>query len=402
MRENQVATPKRGRRVKRVIGRAALAMFGLAVVLGVASHVFPTFGAALADHVRAIFGPRVVAWAEDVTYGIEDLIKRVVYRDAPPKQFWDAPPPPPRPAPPPVPAGEVATAPPVPAFAPTAFAPPVPSVAGPSDGVWIAVADAEQPDEPPRFYKTIIHPDKRRSFAAVAVVAIDLARVGLTLVPGTVEPASTALPRARRPGIVPADQLADLLAAFNGGFKAEHGHFGMMLDGVTLLPPRDTSCTIGLYQDGSLQIRSYPALQDSAADLRAYRQTPPCLVEEGQINSRLSDSSKGWGAAVGGDTVIRRSALGLSADRKTLFYGLGVSVTADSLARAMLAAGAANAAQLDVNAIYPRFLFYAHPADEPPIVDSPLIPDIEFGKHEYVGAPEVRDFFFLTRKHPPS
>jgi hypothetical protein len=289
---------------------------------------------------------------------------------------------------------------PAPAFAPAAFAPPVPSVAGKTDGQWIAIDDAERPGEPPVFYKTIVHPDKRRSFAAVAVVAIDLAHVGLTLVPGTVEPASTVLPRAQRPGVVPNDQLADLVAAFNGGFKAEHGHFGMMIDGVTLLPPRDTSCTIGLYQDGSLKIRTYPALADSLGDLRAYRQTPPCLLEEGQLNNRLltAENTRGWGAAVGGDTVIRRSALGLDADGKTLFYGLGVSVTATSLARAMQAAGAENAAQLDVNAIYPRFLFYAHPAGELPKVDGALIPDIEFAAHEYVGPPETRDFFFVTRK----
>jgi Phosphodiester glycosidase len=411
MSENKPATTKRRRSLKRMIGLAALGMFGLVAGLGIASHVFPSFGAALADNVRAIFGTRVVAWAEDVTYGIEDRIKRVIYRDSPPKQFWDAPPaPPPHPAAPAVPAPqpEVAAVEPAPPFAPKPFKPPVPSVAGPSDGQWIAIADADadagQPSKPPLFYKAIVHPDKRRSFAAVAVVAIDLSRVELTLVPGTVEPASTALPRGQRTGLVPPDQLADLVAAFNGGFKAEHGHFGMMIGGVALLPPRDTSCTIGLYNDGSLKIRTYPALKDSESDMRAYRQTPPCLVEEGLINSRLlsAENTMGWGAAVGGDTVIRRSAVGLDADGKTLFYGLGVSVTADSLARAMLAAGADNAAQLDVNAIYPRFLFYAHPANEPPIVESPLIPDIEFGKHEYVGHPEVRDFFFLTRKHATS
>jgi hypothetical protein len=404
MSENTAATTKPRRRFRRTIGRAVLALVVLIAGLGIASHVFPSFGAALADNVRAVFGTRVVAWAEDVTYGVEDRIKRVVYRNAPPKQFWDesqAAPPHPA-APPPATAGAGASSDaPAPAFAPTAFAPPVPKVAGKTDGQWIAIGDADQPDEPPLFYKTIVHPDKHRSFAAVAVVAIDLARVGLTLVPGTVEPASTVLPRAQRPGLIPNDQLAELVAAFNGGFKAEHGHFGMMIDGVALLPPRDTSCTIGLYQDGSLQIRTYPAIQDSEGDMRAYRQTPPCLVEEGQINNRLltNESSRGWGAAVGGDTVIRRSALGLAADGKTLFYGLGVSVTADSLARAMLAAGAENAAQLDVNAIYPRFLFYAHPADEPPKVESGLIPDIEFAKHEYVGQAEPRDFFFLTRKH---
>jgi Phosphodiester glycosidase len=403
------AITKPKRTWKRKIGLAFLTLFGLIIGLGVASHIFPSFGAALADGVRAVVGPGPVAWAEDVTYGIEDRIKRILYRNAPPKQFWDEPPAaPPRPAAPPpaapLPPPQDPGAPsdePAPVFEPKPFEPPVPRVAGKSDGQWIAIADLENPSEPPLFYKTIVHPDKARSFAAVAVVAIDLSRVGLTLVPGTVEPASSALPRAQRTGLIPQDQLADLVAAFNGGFKAEHGHFGMMLDGVVLLPPRDISCTIGLYNDGSIKIRTYPALKDSEGDMHAYRQTPPCLVEEGKINNRLlaAESSAGWGTAVGGDTVIRRSALGLDADGKTLFFGLGVSVTANTLARAMQAAGAENAAQLDVNSIYPRFLFYKHPADELPTVESSIIPDVDFAKHEYVGQSEARDFFFLTRKH---
>lgn len=395
------AITKPKRTYKRRIGLACLSLLGLLAGLGAASHIFPSFGAALADHVRAVVGPGPVAWAEDVTYGIEDRIKRVIYRDAPPKQFWDEPP-----AVPPRPAALLPAAPPplAPAFAPKPFKPPVPRVAGKTDGQWIAIADTEEPSEPPLFYKAIVHPDKIRSFAAVAVVAIDLSRVGLTLVPGTVEPASTMLPREQRTGLIPQDQLADLVAAFNGGFKAEHGHFGMMIGGVALLPPRDTSCTIGLYKDGSLKIRTYPALKDSEGDMRAYRQTPPCLVEQGKINNRLlaAENTAGWGAAVGGDTVIRRSALGLDADGKTLFYGLGESVTADSLARAMQAAGAENAAQLDVNATYPRFLFYRHPANELPKVEHAIIPDVDFAKHEYVGQSEARDFFFLTRKHATS
>jgi hypothetical protein len=45
-----------------------------------------------------------------------------------------------------------------------------------------------------------------------------------------------------------------LLAAFNGGFKAIHGHYGMMVDGTTLLPPTDGLATIALRADGTIQI----------------------------------------------------------------------------------------------------------------------------------------------------
>jgi hypothetical protein len=235
----------------------------------------------------------------------------------------------------------------------------------------------------------------------VAIVAVDLARLDLSLVAGTLEPASATVPPSERPGLVPADRFPELVAAFNGGFKAEHGHYGMMLDGRTFLAPRATSCTVALYKGGALRIGTWTALKETAAEMAGYRQTPPCLVEQGAIHDTLlaADGAHGWGAAVGGETVIRRSALGLDAAGKTLFYGLGESVSAGSLARAMKAAGAENAAQLDVNAAYPRFVFYGRrQGNETPKVASAIIPDIAFSRHEYVGKPEGRDFFYLTRK----
>ena len=36
--------------------------------------------------------------------------------------------------------------------------------------------------------------------------------------------------------MVPQIEQRNLIAVFNGGFKAIHGRFGMMVSGVTLLP----------------------------------------------------------------------------------------------------------------------------------------------------------------------
>jgi hypothetical protein len=78
-------------------------------------------------------------------------------------------------------------------------------------------------------------------------------------------------------------------------------------------------------------------------------------------------------------------------------------VTAQALAHAMAAIGAANAAQLDVNFSYPRFLIYAAAeAGQAPHVESALIPGIKYTKGEYVTEPAPRDFFYVTRKRPPS
>lgn len=375
-----------------------------------AIHEVPGFGPAVADGVRAVLGPGVVAWAEDTAYAIQDRIARWRYAGDKPKTFWTPPPPAastPSAEPGVAGSGAPSAAPAAPAadgpVPPPPFAPPVPSVAAEGDGRWIPIADATSRE--PIMWKSVVHPDPKRNFAAAAVVAIDLKRADLHLVAGTHEPASQKVPEKKRPGIIPKEAHGALLAAFNGGFKAIHGHYGMMLDGDTYVVPRAIGCTIALYKDGPLKIRTWTAVKDDEPKLAFYRQTPPCLVEEGKTTKGVEamEYSKNWGATVSGETVIRRSAIGIDKSGRVLFYALGEAMTARALARALRAVGAESAAQLDVNYSFPRFLFFDKPAGaELPQVSSPIIPDIKFKKTEYVGASETRDFFYLTRKSPSS
>jgi hypothetical protein len=395
------------------------ALIGLGVMavgvpgLWYAIHEVPGVGPAVADGVRAVLGPGVVAWAEDVAYDIQDRVDRWRYKDTKPKTFWEAPSgaasvaPSPSALPSAVASAVPSAAPNAPPaaegeFPPPAFTPPVPAVATEGDGTWIPVKD-EAGTQPPLMYKGLVHPDPKRNFAAVAVIALDLKRLDLRLVAGTQEPASDKIPSEKRPGIVPKEAHGDLIAAFNGGFKAIHGHYGMMLDGTTYVPPRDIGCTVAMYKEGTLRIRTWPKVKDDEAQMAYYRQTPPCLVEEGKVNNVLdaTEYSKNWGATVSGETVIRRSAIGVDKSGRVLFYALGEAVTAQSLARAMRAVGAENAAQLDVNYSYPRFLFFQHPAGQDlPQVESSIIPGIKYQKTEYVGGPEIRDFFYVARRKP--
>jgi hypothetical protein len=256
----------------------------------------------------------------------------------------------------------------------------------------------------PAMYKTVVHPDPKRSFAAIAVVAVDLRRIDLRLVAGTSEPQSMKVGKEKRPGLVPADHARELVAVFNGGFKAMHGQYGMMIEGDTFVVPRDIACTVAFYRDGTKKIGTWSRLSSSEPDMQAYRQTPPCLVEEGDVNKALhwDEYNRNWGAAVGGETIIRRSAVGFDKTGKILFYGLGEAMTAQALARGMKAVGCHGAAQLDVNYSYPRFLTYEHKVPgEPPRATKALIPDIKFTSYEYAIEPSPRDFFYLTRRDMP-
>ena len=287
-------------------------------------------------------------------------------------------------------------------FPPAAFPPPFPRTAAPRDGVWTPIAGTGADV----LYRSVVHPDAVKTMLNVVLVAVDLARVDVRLVAGTLEPLSTTVPDTHRPGVVPGAEWPGLLAVFNGGFMVRHGGWGTMVDGEVFLPPHDDGCTVALYRDGSVRVRTFAALAPPTADMLAYRQTPPCLVEQGAVQPALLglDKPRRWGLSETGGVSIRRSSLGISADGRTLYYGLGEGITPRSLADAMHAAGAVDAAQLDVNWSYTRFFFYGAPAAAgaaPEIVDT-LIPRLKHAAGQYVKKPSERDFFYLARKAQPS
>lgn len=360
----------------------------------VAIHEIPGFGPWVAEGVRSVVGPEPVAWAEDVVYGIADWVNVKTRADEAPTTYWE-------------PAaiepivivdakGQTIVLDPK-ADAPASFEPPFAKVAATGDGVWTPFRVSSD-NTTVSMWRSLVHPDPKRPFAAVAVVAMDLAQVDLHAVAGTQEPKSRRVARADRPGIIPDADQKDLIAAFNGGFRAEHGNYGMRVGTHELLPPRDIACTLAKDGAGALTIRTFSAIKEQEPTFEWYRQTPPCLVEQGAPNKGLlHEFNKNWGAAVGGDTIIRRSALGMSKDGRYLYYALGDATTAQSIGKAMIAVGAFNAAQLDINFSYPRFFLYEHGAAGPSIAEG-IIPSLKHKPTEYVGISQQRDFFYVTRK----
>jgi hypothetical protein len=95
--------------------------------------------------------------------------------------------------------------------------------------------------------------------------------------------------------------------------------------------------------------------------------------------------------------VIRRSALGLAADGRTLFVGVSNRTTATALADGMRHAGATTAAQLDVNEAFPRFLTYKK-NEQGALVAESIAPGFRYRTGHYLDAESSRDFFYLTKK----
>jgi hypothetical protein len=267
------------------------------------------------------------------------------------------------------------------------------------DGVWVPVSTEGGGDV--LMKKTLLHPDRTRSLAELFVVAIDVSGVALHYVAGTAEPENVTAGADvyARHGEVAVRDRETLLAAFNGGFKTRHGQHGVEVDGVTLVPFKPGLCTLIGKADGSVALATFQNLP-SREDATFVRQTARCLVEDGVRHPGLvQELSASWGAAVGGDTVIRRSAVGLSADGRTLFVGVSNRTTATALADGMHHAGASTAAQLDVNEAFPRFLTYRKNEKGGWVADS-IAPGFHHRAGHYVDAPSSRDFFYVTRKSP--
>ena len=383
--------PRRWRRILMGIIGGGVVALGL---LWFTAHRVPWVGSALADVLRAVVGVDNVTALEDFAYGLQDRVTMAWRGEEAPKAYWEVPP---KVA---LPASTKVKDCHLPTFSPDDVGPVHRHFEAPGDGVWVPVADRVDPDAPPRMFKTLVHPDAERSWAAVSLVAIDLRQVELHLVAGRQEPraATAAGRRAERPGVIPDEHRRVLLAAFNGGFKATHGHWGMMVDGVTLIPPRQGACVLGQGNDGRTVIGPIKSLEATLGDMRWWRQTPDCMVADGELHLGLrSEKNTYWGATLKGETVIRRSAVGLSADGQTLFSGIGDHTTARAIAVAMKHAGASHVAQLDVNWSYPKFVVYRDRSDGQPEATK-LCDGFTFSPDEYVRAVAPRDFFYLTRR----
>lgn len=386
--------------------RILLWLFGIGVLLvGLvywAVHRFEWAGPLVANSLRAVIGVDNVAKLEDLVYAVEDRVNRLTRKNEKPQAHWQVPATAPTPAPPPSAAPSASSA--VPTLPPFTLPDPGPwpkAWAAPGDGKWVPMVDPRRPAEPVYMLKTLLHPDAGRSWAEVFVVAVDLRRVRLYAVAGTREPAADSPEgeKYERKALIPTEHDEELLAAFNGGFMTEHGGYGMQIDGVTLVKPKPHACTIVVYNDDSMRIAPWKDLQDTAANVRWLRQAPECMWHDDKLHPGLI-GGKGlkWGATLDGDTVIRRSAIGLNATRDVLFVSITNHSTARVLADGMHHVGAVDVAQLDVNWSYPKFVTFEAPSGATQRNAVALAEGFEYSPDEYIRKKQRRDFFYLMRK----
>ncbi|HEX9118572.1 MAG TPA: phosphodiester glycosidase family protein, partial [Anaerolineae bacterium] len=248
--------------------------------------------------------------------------------------------------------------------------------------------------------RTPVYPDPQRPYASVELVDIDPVFLQIKMVAGTVEPRpATGLIGT---GVIPPADRGSLVAAFNGGFAAMHGAFGLMIDRKVYLPARSGIATLAVYDDGSLRMGTWGKDLVETPDMVSFRQNCPPLIENGTITAETGKLTL-WGLSVANEVYLYRSGLGLTTDGR-LVYAAGRHLSAYTLARALQLAGAVYAMQLDVDEFHVAFITYqVQPSaggGEPVITGHKLKDDMR-GFDGLFLRPFQLDFFYLVRRSQP-
>jgi hypothetical protein len=233
----------------------------------------------------------------------------------------------------------------------------------PPDVPWSRPTTGLAPDAPPAFYVTFVRPDEERPYVKVLLVAMDMRQLELDMEAGVEDPEPETGPHG--PGRIPRDPAIyrRVAAAFNGAFKTEHGHYGMMVHKHVLLPPVPGAATVVVLDDGRVGLGSWGAdhkvggiagVSDDA--IVSYRQNLDPLIDRGQVNPTGRNL---WGFTLPGKGAqTERSGLCVTTSGH-LLYAWGEDVSATKLAAAMKMGGCDYAMHLDMNPYHTGFLFTA-------------------------------------------
>jgi hypothetical protein len=253
---------------------------------------------------------------------------------------------------------------------------------------------ARPPGAPPTFWRTTLRVDPERPDAITELVLMDPRQVVVKMVAGTEHPRSTT--GAVGTGMVPAPERARTLAAFNGGFQAVHGSYGMAVDRRVFLPPKAQIATYALYDDDRPAFGTWPAGRGGLpAGMRSMRQNLPPLVEGGKYNPL---KARTWGFTVHGTDPIYtwRSGLGVTKDGWIIF-GACTRCSAETLADAFLAADTTYALHLDMNISNIGFEWWK-PGEGGRIETERLLRSMWKANESRYVDPHNRDFFYVVRR----
>lgn len=259
-------------------------------------------------------------------------------------------------------------------------------------------------EAPPGFYQTFVRPDEERPYAKVLLVAMDMRQFDLEMEAGNEDPKPLTGPPGT--GRIPRDPAVytRIAAAWNGGFKTEHGTYGMMLKKRVLLPPVPGAATVIVTGDARVGMGSWGQNKDvggiedvETADIVSFRQNLDPLLDGDKVNP-LGRAQ--WGFTLPGTSMqTERSGICVNAAGH-LMYAWGDDVSATTLGKAMKMAGCIYGMHLDMNPHHTGFMFTNITELKGRNYKSELLStQMEIDTSRYIEyAP--KDFFYLTLHDP--
>jgi Phosphodiester glycosidase len=263
----------------------------------------------------------------------------------------------------------------------------------PQEGVWQPIENAQFPHEAV-LARTFIRPDSTRSYALVSLVKMNMKDLRLGLVAGTYYPGGPYGKFGK--GYIPVDiqKANELVAAFNGGFMAKDGQYGMIVGDTTYVPLRQNLATLLIYANGDIKLIDYQG-QPLPPTVIAVRQNGAFLIHDGIISPYIEKSTDTWGRTTTDSMYTWRSGIGITKNGN-LIYAVGNSLSPTTLAKALKAAGAVEAMQLDINPYWVRYIIY-YSMGNGNYQYYPLLKVMQNGGYDYLHGYN-KDFFYLYKK----
>jgi hypothetical protein len=255
-----------------------------------------------------------------------------------------------------------------------------PALAG--EGQWIRLDDdpfiTPIPSLPSPFVTTFVRSDPGAQHTRVYVTLWDPRLVALHMEAGTVEPVSAT--GEAGPGQIPRtpEVVRHVIGAFNGGFQATHGEFGMQANGALYLPPKPYAATVMELRDGTTAFGAWPTNTEVPPEVLSFRQNMNFMVQ----NDRYNPWGRAWwgGVPPGWHDAIHTTRSGLCLTKENFVaYLFGHDIGPEPLGRAMLAARCQMGIHLDMNPGLAGFEFYnMQTASTFKPLGRPLQPDWEY------------------------
>lgn len=363
------------------------------------------------DTVRAVpwIGPAPIAWLEERAFATRDTVKQTLFKVTSGKEALAKE------------ADEIVPA----AILDTSQASmdlghwPPPAIRSmwktpePGEGEWVVPKQSwikklpTPPDgeaAPSPFYETFVRPDEERPYAKVLLVAMDMRQLDVGMEAGSEDPKPLTGPPGT--GRIPRDPqiYQRVAAAFNGGFKTEHGNYGMMLNKRVLLPPVPGAATVILTKDGRVGMGSWGTnatvggINDvPTSEIVSFRQNLDPLLDFDKVNPL---GRWQWGFVLPGTSMqTERSGICIT-NAGHMMYAWGDDTSATSLGKAMKMAGCIYGMHLDMNPHHTGFMYTNITEFKGSQYKSELLTkEMEIDTSRYLlYAP--KDFFFMMLRDP--